>query len=240
MHHALVCGSDACACAIVRARRRAAGIWCNALGPPFHRVCVPVLRTVLRWPHNPCSAPAAPTDAFAIADIGAALVSWTPPLHASPPITSFVLSAFVNGSSTGVSSTALAPASAANVSSLTPGVAYSFSVTAVNANGIPSPPSALSNTITPCTSADSVPSAPLSVASVPGVGSVMAVWTPPPRSPCWVGPVVWWNVTMTAAGVALPTAVSWLVLPASVTNWTLGNLSRAAGYSYSFQVCVCG
>ena len=83
--------------------------------------------------------PGAPTGVTAVAGDTQAYVSWTAPVNSNGAIvTSYTVTALVNGISSGISSTITAPASSSVntiVSGLTNGTAYSFSVHATSPAG---------------------------------------------------------------------------------------------------------
>jgi hypothetical protein len=85
----------------------------------------------------PCAVPAAPSAPTATAGVHSALVSFTPPADNGSPITSYTVTASPGGAHVSGASSPL------TLTSLTPGTAYTFTVTATNAlgTGPPSPPS---------------------------------------------------------------------------------------------------
>ncbi|WP_410816491.1 putative Ig domain-containing protein [Micromonospora sp. 050-3] len=95
----------------------------------------------------PYAVPGAPTITAASAGDSSATLTWTAPNANSSPITSYVVTPYING----VAQTPQTFASAATtqtVTGLTPGTAYTFTVTARNAGGA-GPPSAQSAPVTP-------------------------------------------------------------------------------------------
>jgi titin len=94
------------------------------------------------------TVPAAPTGVSAVAGNAAANVAWTPPANGGSPITSFTVTALVNGVPSGVTATAPGSATGATVTGLTNGTTYTFTVHATNAVGN-GPESAQSNAVTP-------------------------------------------------------------------------------------------
>ena len=94
---------------------------------------------------TPIDVASAPTNVTAIAQDGAALVSFTAPINnGGDTITSYTVTAAPGGASC----TALAPATSCTVPGLTNGTPYTFTVTATNGAGN-SLPSAVSNLVTP-------------------------------------------------------------------------------------------
>ena len=120
--------------------------------------------------------PGVPTAVSAIVGDTQAYVSWTAPVNSNGAIvTSYTVTALVNGIPSGISSTIAAPATSsvnAIVSGLTDGTAYSFSVHATSAagNGLESVPSA---PITP--SAANVPVMKILVSGPPSQNPVPAI-----------------------------------------------------------------
>jgi len=116
------------------------------------------------------SLPGTPGGAQATAGDAQAYVSWNPPTNASVvPITSYTVTALLNGVSTGITTTVAAPARNAVVSGLINGKAYTFIVSAANGVGS-SGQSAVSNSVTPQASL-----LPVMKVEVNGPGSVTNV-----------------------------------------------------------------
>ena len=113
-------------------------------------------------------APSPPTAVTATPGIGSVTVSWTPPAN---PGNSAVSSYTVNGSPGGV--TATTSQTSVVINGLTPGVGYSFTVTATNATGT-SLPSVQSNQVIPYACGP-----PTNVQAVPGDTSAFVSWQPP-------------------------------------------------------------
>lgn len=111
----------------------------------------------------PVTKPVAPTGATATAGNGQALVSWTPAGNGGSTITSYTVTASA-GSET---ATATSGATSANVTELTNGTAYTFTVTATNNIGT-SPASVASTSVTPSATpvATTTSTAPAVVAGV--------------------------------------------------------------------------
>src|SRR5438270_11345196 len=120
--------------------------------------------------------PGAPTGVTAVAGDTQAYVSWTAPVNSNGAIvTSYTVTALVNGIPSGISSTIAAPATSnvnTIVSGLTDGTAYSFSVHATSSvgNGQESNPS---TAITP--SAANVPAMKILVSGPPSQNPVPAI-----------------------------------------------------------------
>jgi len=128
--------------------------------------------------------PGAPTGVTAVAGDTQAYVSWTAPVNSNGAIvTSYTVTALVNGIPSGISSTIAAPATSsvnAIVSGLTDGTAYSFSVRATSSAG---------------NGQESAPSAPItpSASNVP----VMKILVSGPQSQNPVPAIVSYEVTVT-------------------------------------------
>ena len=115
-------------------------------------------------------APGTPGGAQAIPGDAQAYVSWFPPINAAVvPITSYTVTALQNGASTGLTGTAIPPATNAVVSGLTNGKPYTFVVHANNDVG-KSTDSSQSNAVTPLASI-----LPIMKVEVNGPGSVTSV-----------------------------------------------------------------
>jgi hypothetical protein len=98
---------------------------------------------------QPLNAPAAPTGVTASAGNASANVMWNAPDNGGSTITSYTVTPWTGGMPLTSSTVTGNPApSAATITGLTNGVAYTFTVTATNAVGT-SPASAPSNSVTP-------------------------------------------------------------------------------------------
>jgi len=121
-------------------------------------------------------SPGTPTNATATAGQASASVSWTAPSTGGAPA-SYTVTPRINGvAQTPKTISGSPPATSTTVTNLTPGTAYTFTVTATNLGGT-SPGSAASNAVTPTGS--SVPTAPTGVTAVADAKSANVSWTAP-------------------------------------------------------------
>jgi hypothetical protein len=92
------------------------------------------------------TAPSAPSNVTAVAGNTAATVSWSAPGDGGSPITSYTVTPYAG--TVAQTPVTVSGATSTQVTGLTNGTAYTFTVTATNAVGT-SPPSAASNAVTP-------------------------------------------------------------------------------------------
>lgn len=97
---------------------------------------------------QPITVPGAPTGLFALAANAQAGVVWTAPSSGGSAITSYTITALVNGVSTGITATAPPTATGVLINGLNNGTTYTFTVFATNAIGN-GPASVASNPVTP-------------------------------------------------------------------------------------------
>ena len=98
---------------------------------------------------GPATAPGAPTSVTGTPGNASAVVSWTAPSDGGSPITKYTVTPFIGATAqTPTTVTGTPPPTSTNVTGLTNGTAYTFTVTATNAVGT-GPGSAASNPVTP-------------------------------------------------------------------------------------------
>ena len=164
---------------------------------------------------TPSTVPDAPTGVSATSGDQSATVSWTAPFAEGSPITGYTVS-------DGVGDTCSTPdgsTTSCTVTGLTPLTAYTFTVTATNADGTGAA-SAASNSVTPST----VPDAPTGVSAAPGNRSATVSWTAPSAEG---SPITGYTVS-DGVGDTCSTP------DGSTTSCTVSGLTN--GESYSFTV----
>ncbi len=104
---------------------------------------------VLYSPSSTNSAPGAPSNVSANAGFGTATINWTAPWNGGSPITSYTITPYIGSTAqTATTINGSPPVTDATLTNLTNGTAYTFTVTATNANGT-SAPSTASAPVTP-------------------------------------------------------------------------------------------
>ncbi len=166
----------------------------------------------------PFALPGQPTITAASAGTGSATLTWTAPTTGGSPLTSYVVTPLIGGVAQ-PAQTFPASALTQTVTGLTPGTAYTFTVTATNAGGA-GPPSAPSAAVTPNVS-------PSLANAAPPPAEVGATYSDPLTVVGGTGPFVW--------------SISAGALPAGVTlaagSGLLSGTPTAAG-TYPFTVRV--
>jgi hypothetical protein len=168
-------------------------------------------------PVTPATEPDAPTGVNAAAGDASAMVSWTAPASdGGRAVTAYTATAAPGGKTCSWSSGALR----CNLTGLTNGTAYTFTVTATNATGTGAASSA-SSAVTPAT----VPGVPTAVRAAPHSGAALIHWVAPASD----GGSTITSYTATAAPGG--TSCSWTSGPLSCTVSGLTN-----GVAYTFTV----
>ncbi len=115
----------------------------------LNKAGVPSMAATVHMTAAPPTAPAAATNVLAVAGNGSAQVSWTAPSDGGSTITSYTVTPYAGGvAQSPTTVTGNPPSAGGNVTGLTNGTSYTFTVTAHNAVGA-SPASAQSNAVTP-------------------------------------------------------------------------------------------
>lgn len=154
-----------------------------------------------------------------------AAVSWTPPTSGGAPDRYIVTASSATATTVTKTVTGTPLPTSANVTGLTTGATYTFTVAAANMNGS-GPASAASNAVTPTT--DYPPTVPTNVVAVATASSARVSWTAP------VGdggtPITQYTVTPYIGTTAQPSTT----FDASATSRTVTGLTD--GNAYSFRV----
>src|ERR1700694_3158075 len=175
-------------------------------------------------PTSLAGAPQPPTGATATAGIGSASVSWTAPVDpGTSPISSYTVTSAPGGV------TATTRGTSTTISGLTPGVSYTFTVTATNATG-PGMPSAPSNAVVPWAC-----SPVTNVSAIPGDTAVYVSWQAPVTT---AAAITGYRVTPYVGSTAqTPTALSGTP-PA--TNVIVTGLTNGTTYTFVVACTING
>jgi hypothetical protein len=169
------------------------------------------------------SAPGQATNVTATAGTGSATVSWSAPTSGGP-VTGYTVTPYI-GSTAQTPTSVSGSATTATVSGLTPGTAYTFTVTGSNPTGS-GPASTASNSVTP--TGGTAPGAPQNVSAQAGTTDASVSWSAPASN--GGSPVTGYTVTpYTGASAGTPVQAG-----ASATSATVTGLAN--GTSYTFQV----
>ncbi|WP_448627927.1 fibronectin type III domain-containing protein [Geodermatophilus sp. URMC 64] len=131
-------------------------------------------------PAAPATAPAAPAAPTATAGNASATVAWAAPANNGSPITGYTVRAYAGAATTAaITAPAAATATSLNLTGLTNGTSYTFTVTATNSVGT-SPESPKSNAVTPAAATTSTaPATPAAPTATAGNTTATVNWTAP-------------------------------------------------------------
>src|SRR5215831_14530269 len=174
---------------------------------------------------TPRAVPDAPTGLTGTAGNGSVALSWTAPAsNGGAAITSYRITPFVGGTAQAPISTG-STATSFTVTGLINGIAYTFTVAAVNSVGT-GPDSSPTAPITPAT----VPGAPTAVTGTPGIGSVALSWTAPASN--GGSPITSYRITpYIGTNAQAPVTTG-----SSATSFTVTGLTN--GTAYTFKVAA--
>jgi hypothetical protein len=169
---------------------------------------------------TPATVPAKPAKPGAVPGPSKVTVSWTAPSDGGSPITGYRITPY----KAGVAQTPIdvAVLTSKDITALTNGTAYRFTVAARNAIGL-GPASDLSESVTPAT----VPGAPTNVKATAGKNNATVTWSPPASN--GGSPILGYTIEVIDDGVSLQ-------------NYPVGNVSSFVvpdlfrGNIYTFRV----
>jgi hypothetical protein len=170
--------------------------------------------------------PGAPAGVTAVAERGAATVSWTAPAGGGAP-TSYEVIPYVGAQAQAPKTvTGTPPATTTRVTGLTPGTEYTFRVRAANGEG-PGPLSAASNAVTP--SGTEAPDAPTAVTAIADTRSADVAWSAPADD--GGSAITGYRITpFVGATAQTPTTVG-----AATTATRVTGLTNGTGYTFRVQ-----
>jgi titin len=174
------------------------------------------------------TAPGAPTAVSGSAGDRSVALSWTAPASdGGSQITSYRITPFIGGTAQTPITTGSANTSF-NVTGLTNGTAYTFTVAATNVVGT-GPDSTASAAVTP-TAAPTAPGAPTNVSGLPGDASVALSWTAPSSN--GGSPITSYRITPYIG----TTAQAPVATGSAATSFTVTGLTN--GTAYTFKVAA--
>lgn len=203
-------------------RTAAAGTWAVVLSPLADVLGNSEPSQHTHWArltvlNEPVTAPDPPTAVTALRSDRSAQVSWTPGNDHGSQVTSFTITA----SPGGATKQATSNQTSTLFTGLTNGTAYTFTVTATNANGT-SKPSLPSTAVTPA----AIPAPPTAVTAVRGDKTAQVSWTPGSNNGY---PISGYTITTLPGGVVK--TVTGTVTTTSITGLTNGS-------QYTFTVAA--
>ena len=172
---------------------------------------------------TPATVPGTPSGVTATAGYQQASVTWTAPSNGGSAITSYLVTPY-QGSTAGTPVTVSGTTTAATVTGLTDGLAYTFSVVATNSVGSGVP--ATSNAITPTVTA---PGSPASISTTAGQNQVSVTWLAPSNTGGY--PVTGYLVSAFAGSVAKNEQAT----TSSVNSATISGLQGGTSYTIHVQ-----
>ena len=170
--------------------------------------------------------PAAPTGVTAAPFNGGATVSWTAPSNGGSPISSYTITPYIGSAAqTPTIVSGSPPATSANVTGLTNGTAYTFTVTATNGVGT-GPASSASAPVTP--TGPTAPGAPSGVTATAGNASATVSWTAPSNGGSLIT-----SYTITPYVGSTAQAPTTVTGSPPVTSATVNGLTNGTAYTFT-------
>ncbi|HLJ69607.1 MAG TPA: fibronectin type III domain-containing protein [Chloroflexota bacterium] len=172
------------------------------------------------------TVPGTPANVHAASAVRTATVSWTAPYNGGSPITGYTITTYVGTSSLVTGTTNAGPnVTSAQVTGLSDGATYTFTVRAANAVGWGS-----ESARSPAITLPALPGIPASVMAVAGINAVTVSWLPPLSN--GGSPIIAYIVTG-STGIAGQTVTVWAGPDVSSVN--VGNLVPGRAYSFWVQ-----
>jgi hypothetical protein len=172
--------------------------------------------------YAPPTAPGQVTGVTATAQPGAASVSWSPPTSGGT-VSTYTITPSI-GSTAQTPTTVNAPASSAMIDDLSPGTAYTFTVTASNSAGS-GPASSPSSSVTP--TGATAPDAPQNVTALPAGSQALVAWSAP-SSDGGSAISAYTIIPYIGSTAQTPTTIS-----GSTTSATVTGLSDGTAYTFA-------